>query len=177
MPNAGYLSGSIFYWNIFMKLSGQRNFKASHTEIWDLLMDPNVLARIAPGIDSLEPIGEDRYKASVRIKMGPVNGTFEGSLDIKNKVPLKHFTLSAIQKSKIGQVTAQALIELIPEDSGDTAIRFDGKADLTGFLARIGLRLLTGVANSLTQQFFDALEKEGKIEQELEALKSKLEKK
>ena len=38
--------------------------------MWDLLNDPEVLARITPGVDTLEQTGPGQYQAVLHIKMG-----------------------------------------------------------------------------------------------------------
>lgn len=143
-----------------MHLKGNHTFNASPEQIWKLLMDPEVLARITPGINKLEPTGEDQYSAIAEVKMGPVKGSFKGDLEVADKKEPEHFLLKVQQKSKIGNVAADVSIDLASADNGHTELAFDGKAKLSGLLARTGQRVLSGVASTLTKQFFSALEEE-----------------
>lgn len=143
-----------------MHLKGSHSFNASRELIWSMLMDPEVLAKITPGISRLELIGEDQYDAIASVKIGPVKGEFKGKLDINDKEAPNHFTLLVSQKSKIGNVSAEVKIDLSETDTAGCEVAFDGKAKLSGLLARTGQRVLTGVANTLTKQFFAALEQE-----------------
>ena len=70
------------------------------------------------------------------------------------------FTLRVKQLSKIGNADATVNIQINELDGNLCELTFDGKAKLSGTLARTGQRVLGGVANTLTKQFFAALEEE-----------------
>ncbi len=119
-----------------MQFAGSHTFKAPRQVLWNLLNDPDVLARTTPGIESLEQTDADQYQAVLQVKMGPINSAFNG-------------TPHVVDKSE-------------PESYRLLLIDVDGKigSQLTGRLARMGQRLLSGVAPMFTNQFFKALEKE-----------------
>jgi len=71
------------------------------------------------------------------------------------------------QLSKVGNahVTVQMNLESI--DETNSTLIFDGKANLSGVIARMGQRVLSGVANTITKEVFSELEKH--IEENREA--------
>ncbi len=142
-----------------MHLEGSHKFSAPPERIWTLLNDPAVLVRTTPGLSSLEPDGEDVYKARFQIKLGPVNGGFDGSLAVRDKEPLRGYRLEIDVGGRLGTTKAEGTFEIREED-GDAVVAFAGDARLKGVLARMGGRVLTGVARQFTRQFFEALEKE-----------------
>lgn len=123
-------------------------------------MDTDALARIVPGISRLEKTGENSFKSFLEIKLGPVSSTFTGDLQLDDISEQKGFTLKAQQKSKIGNANAAIKISLLPVTDSQTEVVFDGDAKLSGMLAGMGQRLIGGVSNTLTKQFFSNLEKE-----------------
>lgn len=143
-----------------MQLSGQHTLHASQTKVWDLLMDKDILARVVPGIVTLDQTSENFFVSMLRIKMGPVNGLFSGTLQLEDIVEHKNFNLNARQNSKIGNANATVKIKLTPVDDTHTEVSFDGDAKLSGVLAGMGQRVIGSVANSLSKQFFENLEKE-----------------
>jgi len=143
-----------------MHLDGTHNLNASPEKIWIMLQDPAVLARITPGVKSLKSLGEDRYEASSEVRLGPVSGSFKGQMEVVDKIDNQGFTLNLKQQSKIGNVSASGKISLKSINQGQTEVTFSGDAQLTGTLARTGQRLLGGVAKTMTNQFFQALENE-----------------
>ena len=127
--------------------------------IWELLNDPDVLARTTPGLTSLEPLGENLYRAGFHLKIGPVNGGFSGSLGVKDQKPPQSFRLEIDVDGRIGSAKAEGTFDIRGEDGG-AVLAFAGDARLHGVLARMGGRVMTGVARLFTRQFFEALEKE-----------------
>ncbi|MBX2814474.1 MAG: carbon monoxide dehydrogenase subunit G [Saprospiraceae bacterium] len=143
-----------------MQLKGKHQFHAKAKVIWDTLMDPDALARITPGVDRLEAIEEDRYEAVADVKIGPVRGSFSGRVEVNEKQPPESFVLHIDQKSKIGNAKADINIHLLEEEGALTTVSFVGKVKMSGLLARTGQRVVSGVANMLARQFFEALEEE-----------------
>ncbi len=143
-----------------MHLDGTHTLNAPREKIWNMLLDPEVLERVVPGVKTLEPEGEGVYKAISEVKMGPVSGSFTGQMEVANQEPPESFVLKMKQNSKIGNVAAEGTIGLKPLTDDQTEITFSGDAKLSGTLARMGQRVLSGVAKSMTKQFFQALEEE-----------------
>lgn len=143
-----------------MNLTGNYTVNAPAKLIWDLLMDPDTLARITPAITSLERIDEDNFKAIADVKIGPVGGSFSGNLNLSEKVEPESFKLSIQQNSKIGNANAVVNMKMKALSETQTEVSFDGDVKLSGMLNTMGGRVITPVANMLSKQFFEALEKE-----------------
>jgi len=144
----------------FMHLEGTHTIHASPQIIWDMLMDPDVLAKVTPSVKSLEATGEGKYKALSEVKIGPVSGSFKGTLEVVDPQPPQQFTLVIKQNSRIGNVSAQGNIQLNGTEPSKTEVVFAGDAKLTGTLARTGQRVVGGVAKTLVDQFFKDLQEE-----------------
>jgi carbon monoxide dehydrogenase subunit G len=143
-----------------MKLNGDHVLKTNRKVVWDMLMNPEILVRITPGISELNKIDDTAYEAISEVKMGPVKGRFTGGLSLKDMMKPERFILVVNQESKIGNVKAEIGINLHEVDNDNTTIDFDGEAHLSGLLARTGQRVVSGVANTLTKQFFKSFDKE-----------------
>ncbi len=150
-----------------MNLTGNYTVNAPAKLIWDLLMDPDTLARITPAITSLERIDEDNFKAIADVKIGPVGGSFSGNLNLSEKVEPESFKLSIQQNSKIGNANAVVNMKMKALSETQTEVSFDGDVKLSGMLNTMGGRVITPVANMLSKQFFEALELEIKGKQEI----------
>lgn len=142
-----------------MHLEGTHTFTADRETVWLALNDPQVLGRATPGVTSLEPIGEDKYQAIFDIKMGPIKSAFDGTLEVTDKVAPERYTLLINVDGKIGTVSAEGGFDLQDQD-GSTVVNFSGDAKMNGILARMGQRVISGVARMFTKQFFSALERE-----------------
>lgn len=143
-----------------MIISGHHKFNESPSTLWKMLNDPDVLVKITPGIKSLEPTGNgsDEYIAISEIRIGPVRGSFEGTLALRDKVENTRTSVVIDQKSKIGNVSAEITLILEAESDNTTTIKYEGNAKLSGMLASMGQRIVGGVVSTLSKQFFTSLE-------------------
>ncbi len=142
-----------------MIIQGQHTLDSNVADLWRMLQEPDVLARITPGISRVEKIAEDRFKAISAINIGPVSGSFEGGLAIEDKREGESMTLVLDQKSKMGNAEAHIILNLAPTSDGKTLVTYNGKAKVTGTLASMGQRILDGVIKTFTRQVFSELEK------------------
>lgn len=143
-----------------MQLNGSHTLNAPLSKIWTMLMDTDTLARVVPGVTRLEKTAENEYNAIAEIKLGPVSGSFSGTLSLGDIQENEGYTLHVKQNSKIGNADATVKIALKSIDDAQTEISFDGDARLSGLLARTGNRVISGVATTLTKQFFNNFEEE-----------------
>ncbi len=143
-----------------MQLNGTHLLQAAPQRIWQMLMDTDTLAKIVPGITRLEKTGDNNYKSILEVKIGPVSGSFTGNLQLEDMIEPTGFTLKVQQNSKMGNADAAIKINMTGVNENQTELSFDGDVKISGLLARMGQRVLGGVANTLTKQFFNNLEKE-----------------
>jgi len=143
-----------------MQLTGNHVINAAPAKIWALLMDTDTLARIVPGVQKLEKIDGNSFKSTLGVKLGPVSASFNGNLQMEDIQEEKGFTLKVQQNSKVGNASAAIKINLTPVAENQTEVVFDGHVKLSGMLASMGQRVIGGVANTLSKQFFTNMEKE-----------------
>ena len=143
-----------------MQLTGKHVINAAPAKVWAMLMDTDTLARIVPGISKLEKINGNAYISTIAIKLGPVSSSFTGNLQMEDIVEEKSFTLKVQQNSKVGNANAAIKINLNAVTENQTEVSFDGDVKLSGMLASMGQRLIGSVANTLSKQFFENMEKE-----------------
>lgn len=123
-------------------------------------MDTDTLSRIVPGISRLEKTGNNQFKSIFDIKLGPVQSSFTGNLALDEIQEEEAFTLKVQQNSKIGNANAIIQISLLSVNTDQTELAFTGDVKLSGMLAGMGQRLIGGVSNTLTKQFFSNLDRE-----------------
>src|SRR2546427_341036 len=70
-----------------MKLEGTYDIPAPRKKVWDAFFDPKQLKKAIPGCEKLEAIGPDEYKATMKVGVGGVKGTFEGKVKLTDKQP------------------------------------------------------------------------------------------
>ncbi|HEV8269755.1 MAG TPA: SRPBCC domain-containing protein [Chitinophagaceae bacterium] len=143
-----------------MELKGKRNVETDPVTLWNMLMDIEILPKIIPGIAKLEKTGENTYKSTLEIKFGPVSGEFTGDMQMEDISDQRSFTLKAQQHHKIGTVNSIMKIELMPISGNETEVVFGGEVTISGLMSMMGQKVLGGVTDMLTKQFFANLDHE-----------------
>jgi carbon monoxide dehydrogenase subunit G len=141
-----------------MELTGTYSFAAPPSEVWNLLMDSGAIAACLPGCRELRPLGDDRYQADLTIGVAAVSGSFAATIALLDKVPPRSYRLSVEARGKPGFARGTAAIVLSAEEGG-TAVAVTANAEVGGLIARVGQRLLEGVARMTMDRFYECLAK------------------
>jgi carbon monoxide dehydrogenase subunit G len=143
-----------------MDITGSYTFNAPPDRVWNLLMDPAVIASCIPGCEKLEPVGEDSFRASLTIALAAITGSYQGTVQITDKVPHESYRLTVQGQGKPGFVKGNAAIALRP-DGATTMVDVKGTVETGGPIARLGQRLIGNVSKMMQDRFFSCLQ--GKI--------------
>jgi uncharacterized protein len=143
-----------------MKIAGTFSFKAGQIAVWDTFMNPDSIAKALPGVERLIPIeGEiDAWRATAKIGIAAVSGTYTGIVRMSDIAPHDHFLLSVDGEGQ-GSIIGAAVQVALSYDTtkGITSIAWDADANVFGRLAGLGQRLVAAAASMLAQQFFRSL--------------------
>lgn len=139
-----------------MEITAEYKFDAPVTRVWELLMDTNAIAGCIPGCRGLTPLGNDRYEAELGVAIAAISGNFKGTVAIEEMVPPHSYSLAVEGTGRPGFVKGHARVTLTPEGEG-TSIGVVAQADVGGTIARVGQRLLEGVAKSMMDRFYVCL--------------------
>ena len=140
-----------------MDISGSYTFNASTDRVWELLMNPAAISSCIPGCDRFEPDGEDRYTVTLTVGLAAITGTYNGTVVLAEKIPLKSYRLVVEGEGRPGFVKGSSAIALRAE--GDTTIvDVSGSVQTGGPIARVGQRLIGGVAKMMLDRFFACLQ-------------------
>lgn len=146
-----------------MELSGDYWFDAPQAMVWDALLDPNVLGQVMPGGKGIERIGENQYNGTLEVKVGPVQGTFQGKITLTDIQPPESYKIEVDGKGAPGFVKANGSLKLETRD-GKTFMEYSGTAQVGGRIASVGQRLLDSAARSIVKQSLDALNEYLKVQ-------------
>jgi hypothetical protein len=136
-----------------VKLEGSYAIAAPRERVWNLLNDPDVIARHLPGCDSLKALGEDRYEAELTIGVGPIKGSYKATLTLLAKRPNEGYTIQVEGSGKPGFVKGEGQVTLADE-SGKTRLNYSGDLQIGGLIARVGQRIIGPISQQMTAKFF-----------------------
>lgn len=137
-----------------MDLSGEYRIPAGRLMVWEALNDPEVLKPCIEGCEHLERVSPTEFKATVKVKVGPVQARFIGTVTLTDlTAPAAYTIVGQGQGGVAGFVKGTARVTLI-ENGTETVLRYEAKAEVGGKLASVGNRLLQGVATRTADGFF-----------------------
>tara|TARA_B100000749_G_scaffold263101_1_gene236496 strand:- start:137 stop:595 length:459 start_codon:yes stop_codon:yes gene_type:complete len=146
-----------------MVVSAAYTFEAPREQVWALLTDPTVIAGCLPGCESMEPAGDDSYKAILTIRIAAITGRYEGTVQMTDMREPEGYTLVVEGQGKPGFVKGSATVLLNQDHAGTTtSVDVTGKAQVGGTIARVGQRLLAGVSKMMMDRFFACLQERAK---------------
>lgn len=139
-----------------MKIAGTTRLAVPPQRAYEMMQDPEVLARAMPGCESLEKIGPDEYRMKMKMAMASLSGAFEGKVRITDQDPPTSFKLTVEGTGKIGFMKGEGLLKLSAAESG-TDVAYEGDVQVGGTMAAVGQRLIDATAKMLIKKFFEKL--------------------
>ena len=147
-----------------MEVTATYTFDAPRQRVWDLLTDPAVIAGCLPGCDSMEPAGDDAWRATMTIGIAAITGRYEGTVRMTDRQAPERYTLNIAGRGRPGFVNGSATLTLTEEDEGArTGLAVAGRAQIGGTIARFGQRLLGGVSKMTMDRFFACLQQRAAV--------------
>ena len=144
-----------------MILSGTFSFEGPRERVWEILQDPEVLAKALPGTKTLTKTGDDRYQGVMKVSVGPMSAAeFAINVELKDKVAPETFTMLIDGKGAVGFTKGTATIALEEQPGPITVMSYTSDVQIGGKIAAVGQRLLESVGKMMTKQALEALNKE-----------------
>ncbi|HEV7213411.1 MAG TPA: SRPBCC domain-containing protein [Blastococcus sp.] len=127
-------------------------------EAWRVLLDIERIAPCMPGA-ALDSVDGDDFTGRVKVKLGPINLTYQGKASFIEKDAAAHTAvIDARGKDQRGNGTAAAVVTANLKAEGDiTRVHVLTDLNITGRPAQFGRGVMTDVGNKLLGQFADKL--------------------
>jgi uncharacterized protein len=145
-----------------VRISGSYTLPLPRERAYQIMQDPEILARAIPGCESLERTGPDEYRMKMKMALASLSGAFEGKVRITDQAPPESFRLVVEGSGKIGFVKGDGLLRLNPVEGG-TEVFYEGEAQVGGTMAAVGQRLIDGTAKMMIKKFMENLRTETSI--------------
>ena len=141
-----------------VKLEKKHQIDAAVDAAWKVLKDVRVVAECMPGGGITGQTGDNQYKGIVSIRVGPVQSSFSGTIDVTAVDESGHsISLSAKGKDSSGSSTAamQLTAFVTAVEGGGCELVGNSQIKVMGKMASFGARMINGVADQLIGQFLE----------------------
>src|SRR3954471_18569102 len=140
-----------------MDITGSYTFNAAPDRVWTLLMDPAGLSACIPGCDRFDAVGVDRYDVTITVGLAAITGTYNGTVLLTDLTPQSSYRLVMEGQGRPGFVKGSSAIAL-RADGATTVVDVQANVQTGGAIARVGQRLISGVAKMMMDRFFACLQ-------------------
>ena len=139
-----------------MKLEGSYEIPVPRQKVWEAFLDPAVLRQAIPGCEKLEASGNDEYKATMKVGVGAVKGTFEGKVRLSDLKPPDSYRMAVEGSGGPGFVRGETVITLSDVAAG-TKVSYSADVQVGGLIAGVGQRMMGDVSKMMADQFFNRM--------------------
>lgn len=138
-----------------MNIDNEFEVGAPLDRVWPLLKDVRRVATCIPNAEITHVVDDATYKASVSVKVGPVNVNYRATvvvLSVDERAHRAEFRIDGQDKSGRGGIKA-TLTSSASERGGTTHVVMHTDAQISGIVATVGGRLIEGVAKQTVSTF------------------------
>jgi uncharacterized protein len=142
-----------------VKIAGKYEVAAPPDRVYEMLLDPVILARAMPGCEALDAAGTDEYSMRMKMVLASMSGLFQGKVRIADRNPPSSYRLIVEGTGKIGFMKGEGVLTLAAA-SPTTTVTYEGDVQVGGTIAAVGQRLIETTARMLIKRFFDKINAE-----------------
>ncbi len=138
-----------------MEINKTLILNASAQQIWELLLDPHAMAECVPGMQSIEVVSPEEYKASMKVKVSFISATFSLRTRIVEKQESRYLKAEGTGKDAAVASSLKHVTELFITERGDgiSELKIKVNVDLLGRMGSFGLTVMKTKADRLWDEF------------------------
>ena len=141
-----------------MKLEGNHKFKASSTQVYQAILNPEVLKASIPGSEDVKFLDAQRLQVNLTTSIPGLKGPYAVVISIVNQQAPNNLELQVTRQGRGGKINALSQIHLTDEPDG-SLLHYSANAELEGPVAIANNPLGQGIVKRSLSSFFDNLEK------------------
>ncbi len=137
-----------------LTFAGTQDVAAPREYVWEGLLDPEAIGAAGPGVENVEVIDDRHYQVVTAFGVGFLKLRFRVHVELVELAPPDLLRLSAKGHAPGSDFEARVRVDLSAPEPGRTLLTWEAVPVFGGMVARVGARLLEGVARGLTEEFW-----------------------
>jgi carbon monoxide dehydrogenase subunit G len=139
-----------------MIIDQQTTIPAPVEQVWAFVMDIPAVSRCVPGVESFEPVDDDTFAGTLKVKVGPVTVRLEGRIvvaerDVEGRS--SRLEIQAKERRIASSVSATTTLTLVPTADGSTELHVHTDASILGKLGEFGQSVMRRKADQIMAEF------------------------
>lgn len=143
-----------------MEFDNHFTVSAPPDTVYRFMLNAREVAPCVPGAQITEEIDEHHFKGTAKVKVGPVQMTYRGELEMQPDAAERTIVLRARGTEARGGGGASGTVttQIKGSPSGGTDVEIHSQIDVSGRAAQFGRGLMQDVATKLIKEFAQCLE-------------------
>ena len=142
-----------------MKVDGLKEFDAPAALVWEVLMDPERMAKLLPGVESFEVQDPDHWSAAVKVPLGMGGLKLKFQFEQVEKRPIEYAKLSS-KGQGVGAIVNMVTEFHLEPDGERTNMRWEADVRIAGPIGSMGQRVFQPIVSQQVKDVLDALDRE-----------------
>ena len=132
---------------------------APRDRVWRFIKSADAVGACIPGCEDVEVVGEGRFKAKVKVRIGPIKALFKFDIEALEERPLEFASYSTRgeEGGRASRLSAKSQLTLRAIDNGETELTYASEISIAGRLGRFGAGVMKKKADDIGQQFAQAV--------------------
>jgi carbon monoxide dehydrogenase subunit G len=141
-----------------VKVEGTKEFEAPAQLVWDVLNDPEKMAKLLPGVESFEIQDDRRWTASVKVPLGMGGLKLNFKFEKIEERPIEYAKLSSKGQGVGAIVAMETEFNLTPNGDDKTHMEWTADVRIAGPIGSMGQRVFQPIVNQQVNDVLNALE-------------------
>jgi hypothetical protein len=145
-----------------MKIEKTFQIDAPQDQVWEFLSSPERVGECFPGCEEVTPLGGNKYKATIKVEIGPIKTVFNVDFEENEKRPPEFlaYTSQGEESHKASRLKAVSTLFLSPVDELRTQIVYTSELSIVGRLGKFGAGMMKKKADVLGDEFAEELRRQ-----------------
>ncbi len=142
-----------------MKIEKSFTINATQDDVWRFISSSEKVGMCFPGCQGVTALGENKYKAAIKVQIGPIRTLFNIDFEETEKRPLEFlaYTSRGEENNRASRLKAESTLTLSPIDEFRTQDDYTGDVSIVGRLAKFGASMVAKKADSMGDEFVQIL--------------------
>lgn len=142
-----------------MKIEKSFQIDAPQEEVWAFLSSPEKVGECFPGCENVTALGDNKYKAAVRVEIGPIKTVFNVDFEEAEKRPPEFMAYDSRgeESHRASRLKARTTLSLSPVDGSRTQVLYTSELSIVGRLGKFGAGMMKKKADAMGDEFAQEL--------------------
>ncbi len=142
-----------------MKIEKQFTVDAAQQTVWDFITSPDKIGPCIPGCEDVEVVGQGKYRAAIKLQVGPIKTTFYVTVIATEERPpeFASYSTTGDEGGKASRLHASSTLSVTALGPKQAKISYASDINISGRLGKFGAGVMTKVADKISEKFIVAL--------------------